>query len=90
MEKLVMDAAREGGMTLLSVLVAFMVLRSWLTKNSEALRVNTKEVNNLSHAIVKLELRLEDLSKLVGRVDRVERGVSILFEKEKTKNGAKT
>lgn len=84
MEKLVMDAAKEGGMTLLSVLVAFMILRSWLTKNSQELKVNTTEIRNLNHAIVKLELRLEDLSKLGGRVDRVERGISILFEKEKS------
>lgn len=80
MESVLVGLVKEGGIQVVLIIICFVLLRNWLTTNSQALTANTTEIRRLSHAMVKLEVQLEMLIKLSGRVDRLEKGMNVLFK----------
>jgi len=90
MESLIIDLAKQGGLSAVILLFGIWLAlylrghdKAEIDKNTSATAELTKELHKAVLAIVKLELQIEQIAKMAGRLDRTEKGLTIVFEKLK-------
>ena len=92
MESFLLDMVKNNAVSVVSLFFGLWFIskslelnKSEIIKNTIALGETTKELNKACLAIVKLEVQMETFGKVPGRIDRIEKGMTHLFDQKKIK-----